>query len=473
MRGCGQLVSRGCRVAGWRRSPGLPVFDAGGRVAAGWQCKSVAKDALAFSARVGGAMVWAMSDPNSGKAESEQKLPSEGTAADASDAASPAAGAAPPTAVTSASDVAGASQPTAPGVSQDEMDDELWADDGGVVPGVASDRTDTDIDAAAADAAVAEVTAADTATDAAVAEVAAADTATDAAVAEVAAADAATDAAVAEVAQADAAVADVTELVEAAPSAGAAAEVTEVVAAVETPGAAEPTAVLAADSPAASAGGAEVPATYVDNSAAGAAEPTAVYPSSPAAGGAEVPATSVEDSAGGAAGAVGAAGALGAAGAAAAGGAAAPGWVAAPPPPYPAAPPPPPAAYQTAPPPAYAAAPAAGAGGYGTVTQYQPGPQTSNKAVVAMVMAILSFVVCPVILAIAALIVGGQAKQEIGASNGWLTGEGLVTGAKILAWVNIALTAVAVIFGIIFFLALGATLNDLEVNVNPSSGLGT
>lgn len=150
----------------------------------------------------------------------------------------------------------------------------------------------------------------------------------------------------------------------------------------------------------------------------------------------------------------------------------APGWTAAPPPAYPTTPPPPPPSYQTAPPPAYAAAPPAGAGAYGTVTPYQQGPQTSNKAVVAMVMAILSFVVCPVILAVAALIVGGQAKQEIAASNGWLTGDGLVTGAKILAWVNIALSVLAVIFMIIFFVALGNTVNDIQMNVEPT-GLGT
>lgn len=246
-----------------------------------------------------------------------------------------------------------------------------------------------------------------------------------------------------------------------------AVEVTEVVAAEEMPGAGEATEVVAAES-------------------------TEVYPSAPAAGyaAAAVPPTTVENnppstpasdagvgdgSAGFGAGAAGAA-AAGAAGAAAAG--AAPGWAAAPPPPpppsYPAAAPGVQPGYQSAPPPSYAAAPPAGAAGsYGTVTPYQPGPQTSNKAVVAMVMAILSFVVCPVILAVAALIVGGQAKSEIQASNGWLTGEGLVTGAKIIAWVNIALTVLAVIFMFILFVALGNGLNDLQVNIDPSSGLGT
>ena len=264
-------------------------------------------------------------------------------------------------------------------------------------------------------------------------------------------------------------VADVTEVLaqsEPEPSApDAAVEVTEVVAAEQVPGAAEPTEVVAAEATAV------YPAATDAEPAAVAVPPTTVESNPPAV-------TPADTGTGDGAAALGAAGAAGAAAAGAAG--AAPGWAAAPPPP----PPPPPSypaaaqgaqpGYQSAPPPSYAAAPAAGAAGsYGTVAPYQPGPQTSNKAVVAMVMAILSFVVCPVILAIAALIVGGQAKSEIRASNGWLTGDGLVTGAKILAWVNIALSVLGIIFMFIFFAALGNSFNDLQVNIDPSSGLGT
>ena len=74
------------------------------------------------------------------------------------------------------------------------------------------------------------------------------------------------------------------------------------------------------------------------------------------------------------------------------------------------------------------------------------GPQeTSSKAVVALVCAIASFVVFPLAPAIAALVVAGSATREIDASGGRLTGRGLVTGARITAWVNIALCALALV----------------------------
>jgi hypothetical protein len=72
--------------------------------------------------------------------------------------------------------------------------------------------------------------------------------------------------------------------------------------------------------------------------------------------------------------------------------------------------------------------------------------------VVSLVLAIGSFVLCPVILAIAALVVASSADREIKASNGWITGDGIVKAAKIIAWINIAITIV----GIIGIIALSA-----------------
>jgi len=99
-------------------------------------------------------------------------------------------------------------------------------------------------------------------------------------------------------------------------------------------------------------------------------------------------------------------------------------------------------------PPAYPA-PTAAPGTAGYPAQL---PKWSTYAVVSLVLAIGSFVLCPVILAIAALVVASSADREIKASNGWITGDGIVKAAKIIAWINIAITIV----GIIGIIALSA-----------------
>ena len=128
------------------------------------------------------------------------------------------------------------------------------------------------------------------------------------------------------------------------------------------------------------------------------------------------------------------------------------------PPPAPAqspvAPPPPPAV-----PPAVAAyqgqpgwqqpapAPSAAPVGYAQ----QPYPQTSNNAVVALILGIVSWLVCPIIVAIIALVYASKADKEIKASNGWLTGHGMVLAAKILSWINIGFYILMGIFFLIMF----------------------
>jgi len=76
-------------------------------------------------------------------------------------------------------------------------------------------------------------------------------------------------------------------------------------------------------------------------------------------------------------------------------------------------------------------------------------PKTSTYAVVSLVLAIGSFVLCPLIPSIAALVVASSASKEIEASNGWITGDGMVKAAKIIAWINIAL-AIVVLIAVIF-----------------------
>jgi hypothetical protein len=66
-------------------------------------------------------------------------------------------------------------------------------------------------------------------------------------------------------------------------------------------------------------------------------------------------------------------------------------------------------------------------------------PQTEGSAVAALVCSIVSFMFCPVIPAIAALVIAPGARRKIDASNGRLTGLGLLTAAKWISWINIVL----------------------------------
>lgn len=78
-------------------------------------------------------------------------------------------------------------------------------------------------------------------------------------------------------------------------------------------------------------------------------------------------------------------------------------------------------------------------------------------AVVALILAIASFVVCPFIPAVVALVVAGKAEQYIRASGGRSTGEGMARAARIVAWVNIGLTVLMVVIVALFAGATVAT----------------
>jgi hypothetical protein len=78
-------------------------------------------------------------------------------------------------------------------------------------------------------------------------------------------------------------------------------------------------------------------------------------------------------------------------------------------------------------------------------------------------------VVCPVILAIIALVVAGQSNRAIEASGGRLEGRSLNTATKWVSWINIVLTVLAILVGAIF---LGVALSqnpDLFTEVTDPS----
>lgn len=92
-------------------------------------------------------------------------------------------------------------------------------------------------------------------------------------------------------------------------------------------------------------------------------------------------------------------------------------------------------------------------GGYG-----QRSPETDQSAIVALVLAVLSWMICPVVLAIVALVLAGNAQREIDASQGAKTGDGLVKAARIVSWINIAFyAALLVIMGIILIVAVASS----------------
>jgi hypothetical protein len=75
--------------------------------------------------------------------------------------------------------------------------------------------------------------------------------------------------------------------------------------------------------------------------------------------------------------------------------------------------------------------------------------------VVALVLAISSFVLFPVVPAVVALFVAAAARRDIDASYGRLGGAGLVTAARVVSWINLGLFLVVVVLGVLLFGFLG------------------
>jgi hypothetical protein len=88
------------------------------------------------------------------------------------------------------------------------------------------------------------------------------------------------------------------------------------------------------------------------------------------------------------------------------------------------------------------------------LTAGTPGPQTDGKAVAALVCAILSWFVGPIVLAIVALFLARSAEKAIAAAPSELTGQGLVSGARWVAWIHLVLVAMVIAFLAAFTIAL-------------------
>jgi hypothetical protein len=115
---------------------------------------------------------------------------------------------------------------------------------------------------------------------------------------------------------------------------------------------------------------------------------------------------------------------------------------------------PPPQGAPAPPPPAWGQAGAAAPAGYGAGWPAQQRPQTEGKAIVGLILAIGSWVVCPLVLAIVAIVLAGQSNRAIDASGGRLEGRGINTATKVISWINVVLTVLAIIAGVILLVAV-------------------
>jgi Flp pilus assembly pilin Flp len=88
-----------------------------------------------------------------------------------------------------------------------------------------------------------------------------------------------------------------------------------------------------------------------------------------------------------------------------------------------------------------------------------PVPQNSGKATASMVLGIVGVVACGFIAGIPAIILGKQARREIDASNGWLTGRGMATAGIVMGWIEVGLAILAAVVVVLVF-ALGGTVKS-------------
>jgi hypothetical protein len=136
--------------------------------------------------------------------------------------------------------------------------------------------------------------------------------------------------------------------------------------------------------------------------------------------------------------------------------------------------PPPPPTYPGYGAPGYQGPP--GYPGYGVGYGGPYPPQAAKNeplSVWSLVLGIISYVVCPLVAAIPAIITGGRAKKAIDRSGGMKTGRGMAQAGQILGWINVVLSiAGGIIIGIgVSFFVNHPSYTSLNAGdcFNPSS----
>lgn len=96
---------------------------------------------------------------------------------------------------------------------------------------------------------------------------------------------------------------------------------------------------------------------------------------------------------------------------------------------------------------------------------YGATPPKNDLAVWSLITGILSYVACPLLLGIAAIVLGTMGRRA--ADEGLADNRGMATAGLILGWVNVALSLLGIVF-FVFALALGllaggiGTLSDMN-----------
>ena len=94
-----------------------------------------------------------------------------------------------------------------------------------------------------------------------------------------------------------------------------------------------------------------------------------------------------------------------------------------------------------------------------------PAPTTSTLAIVSLISGIVSWFLIPFIAAIAAVITGHMAKNEIRKSNGMLSGNGMATAGLVLGYVQLGL-GVCVCLVVAGMLAFGITIPFISNSIH-------
>lgn len=102
-------------------------------------------------------------------------------------------------------------------------------------------------------------------------------------------------------------------------------------------------------------------------------------------------------------------------------------------------------------------------------------PTTSTNAVIGLVLAILSWLVCPIIAAVVALVLAHNSDKEIAASGGRLTGTGMNKATRIISWINIVVSVLAgIAFAILAIVGVGMfaqVASSMDPAINTQTGL--
>ena len=88
---------------------------------------------------------------------------------------------------------------------------------------------------------------------------------------------------------------------------------------------------------------------------------------------------------------------------------------------------------------------------------FPPAPTTSTLAIVSLIAGIVSWLFLPFFAAVAAVVTGHMAKNEIKKSNGTIGGNGMATAGLVLGYVQLGL-GLCICIVVAAMLAFGMTI---------------